>query len=77
MSKEQLIACIYSALRRIDIEDGIIHPDIEDWDNIYHTFGPGWERAKHPLPNLLDEDFKWYQPKQQRLFDDLPLRAVK
>ena len=53
ISKEQIIALIYSCLKQID-GDKLRTPDVKGWKEIIGTMGYGWETTMSPIPNILD-----------------------
>lgn len=53
ISNEQIIALIYSCLKRID-GDSLVEPDVKGWKEVIGTLGYGWETTKSAVPNLLD-----------------------
>lgn len=74
ISNEQVIALIYSCLKRID-GDNLVGPDVRGWKEVIGTLGYGWETTMTPVPNLLegfdDGDFKMLKraDKQMSMFD--------
>ncbi|GAA0735590.1 putative metallopeptidase [Clostridium oceanicum] len=74
ISREQVIALIYSMLKHID-GDSLKKPDVEGWNELIGTMGQGWEITKSPIPNLLEnftkEDFKFLKKadKQVTIYD--------
>lgn len=78
ISKEQVVAHIYSCLKQID-GDKLIEPDVKGWKEVIGNLGLGWETTLSPIPNLLegfeDEDFKMLKKADKQLKFDL--KAVK
>lgn len=61
ISKEQIVAHIYSVMKQID-GDKVIEPDLKGWKEVIGTLGYGWETTLSPIQNLLDgfdtDDFR-------------------
>ncbi|EPY2281777.1 putative metallopeptidase [Clostridium sporogenes] len=78
ISKEQVVAHIYSCLRQID-GDKLIEPDVKGWKEVIGNLGLGWETTLSPIPNLLegfeDEDFKMLKKADKQL--KFNLKAAK
>ena len=78
ISKEQVVAHIYSCLKQID-GDKLIEPDVKGWKEVIGNLGLGWETTLSPIPNLLegfeDEDFKMLKKADKQLKFDL--KAVR
>lgn len=78
ISKEQVVAHIYSCLKQID-EDKLIEPDVKGWKEVIGNLGLGWETTLSPIPNLLegfeDEDFKMLKKADKQL--KFNLKAAK
>lgn len=74
ISKEQIIALIYSCLKQID-GDKLRTPDVKGWKEIIGTMGYGWETTMSPIPNILegfdDSDFSMLKKadRQVSIFD--------
>lgn len=74
ISNEQVIALIYSCLKRIE-GDNLVDPDVRGWKEVIGTLGYGWETTMSPVPNLLEgfdeEDFSMLKKadKQMNMFD--------
>ncbi|MFL0197309.1 putative metallopeptidase [Clostridium sp. WILCCON 0269] len=74
ISKEQIIALIYSCLKQID-GDKLRTPDVKGWKEIIGTMGYGWETTMSPIPNILegfdDSDFSMLKKadRQVSMFD--------
>ncbi|MFL0197785.1 putative metallopeptidase [Clostridium sp. WILCCON 0269] len=74
ISKEQIIALIYSCLKQID-GDKLRTPDVKGWKEIIGTMGYGWETTMSPIPNILegfdDSDFSMLKraDRQVSMFD--------
>lgn len=74
ISKEQVIALIYSCLKQID-NDKLREPDVIGWKELIGSLGYGWETTISPIPNILDgfdeDDFKMLKKadKQVSMFD--------
>ncbi|CAL83916.1 hypothetical protein FDF29_09810 [Clostridium botulinum] len=78
ISKEQVVAHIYSCLKQID-GDKLIEPDVKGWKEVIGNLGLGWETTLSPIPNLLegfeDEDFKMLKKADKQL--KFNLKAAK
>ncbi|EPS56410.1 TPA: putative metallopeptidase [Clostridium botulinum] len=78
ISKEQVVAHIYSCLKQID-GDKLIEPDVKGWKEVIGNLGLGWETTLTPIPNLLegfeDEDFKMLKKADKQL--KFNLKAAK
>lgn len=78
ISKEQVVAHIYSCLKQID-GDKLIEPDVKGWKEVIGNLGLGWETTLSPIPNLLEgfeeEDFKMLKKADKQMQFDL--RAVR
>ncbi len=75
MSQAQVVAEIYSQLRRVDSEGNIVDPEIIEWSEVLRGLGPGWRETKSQIPDILDENIDWDSIQRPNLFR--PLRAVK
>lgn len=75
ISKEQVVAHIYSCLRQIEDGNKLRGPDLVGWKEVIGTLGYGWETTISPIPNLMDGfedgDFSMLRKadKQVTLFD--------
>ncbi|KEI75912.1 putative metallopeptidase [Clostridium botulinum] len=78
ISKEQVVAHIYSCLKQID-GDKLMEPDVKGWKEVIGNLGLGWETTLSPIPNLLegfeDEDFKMLKKADKQL--KFNLKAAK
>jgi hypothetical protein len=54
ISKEQVVAHIYSCLRQIEDGSKLRAPDLVGWKEVIGTLGYGWETTISPVPNLMD-----------------------
>ncbi|KGK88016.1 putative metallopeptidase [Clostridium sp. HMP27] len=75
ISKEQVVAHIYSCLRRIEDGDKLRAPDLVGWKEVIGTLGYGWETTISPIPDLLkgfdEEDFRMLKRADTQLKFDL------
>jgi hypothetical protein len=82
MSREQMVALIFHELKHIDIDGGILHHDIEDWDCMVATLGSDWAGTRAKIADILADDFEWEELRkvgtQVSIFDNVtPMRLAK
>jgi hypothetical protein len=75
ISNEQIVAHIYSCLRRIYDGDSLRESDLIGWKEVIGTLGYGWETTMSPIPDLLDgfnsDDFKMLKKAEKQMRLDL------
>lgn len=59
LDQNQMIALVYSELRRIGPEGEIIAPDTHDWWQLLNGLGRHWFYPDASCTNLLDENVTW------------------
>lgn len=55
MDENQMIALLYTQLRRIGPEGKLVNPDVHDWYNVLVGLGHKWFYPNETCPNLLDD----------------------
>lgn len=59
LDENQMIALLYSELRRIGPEGKIVVPDVHDWWQVVIGLGRKWFYPNETCANLLDEGVDW------------------
>jgi hypothetical protein len=59
MDESQMIALLYSELRRIGPEGEMLIPDVHDWWQLIMGLGRKWFYPDVTCPNLLDDGVNW------------------
>lgn len=59
LDESQMIALLYSELRRIGPEGKMLVPDVHDWWQVVIGLGRKWFYPDETCPNLLDDGVDW------------------
>lgn len=76
LDESQMVALLYSQLRRIDGEGKIRTPDVHDWWQIIAGLGRKWFYPNETCPNLLDEGVDWKKLMGQ-FYEEIPEEDVE